>query len=244
MLHHINMYSLSPPPRGSCCRHRSLKIDDWKIIIVVISWTGSSISFFFMTMMMMCVIVVKLCNSNLPFLLCSSTAKDRTVQIFCAPRCLQIYCKAPKHLSGSSECFFPDLFILFVYGALLLEKTTTNHLVIQEHFASLTTFYLNSVQFLVRNGFIYLFTYFPFLLLFIHSFVQISQKSGAQVNVLPNSEDQSAVCFLLQGTTQQNLLAKCALEKLASDSELINVVLEVPQTAFGRIIGPALSLTS
>ncbi|XP_053366920.1 tudor and KH domain-containing protein isoform X2 [Clarias gariepinus] len=65
----------------------------------------------------------------------------------------------------------------------------------------------------------------------------ISQKSGAQVNVLPNSEDQSAVCFLLQGTTQQNLLAKCALEKLASDSELISVVLEVPQTAFGRIIG-------
>ncbi|XP_034165539.1 tudor and KH domain-containing protein isoform X2 [Pangasianodon hypophthalmus] len=65
----------------------------------------------------------------------------------------------------------------------------------------------------------------------------ISQKSGAQVNVLPNSEDQSAVCFLLQGTPQQNLLAKCALEKLANDSELINDVLEVPQTAFGRIIG-------
>ncbi|KAF5907386.1 tudor and KH domain-containing protein isoform X1 [Clarias magur] len=65
----------------------------------------------------------------------------------------------------------------------------------------------------------------------------IYQKSGAQVNVLPNSEDQSAVCLLLQGTTQQNLLAKCALEKLASDSELISDVLEVPQTAFGRIIG-------
>ncbi|XP_060796172.1 tudor and KH domain-containing protein isoform X2 [Neoarius graeffei] len=65
----------------------------------------------------------------------------------------------------------------------------------------------------------------------------VSQKSGALVNVLPNSEDQSAVCFLLQGTTQQNLLAKHALEKLASDNELINDVLEVPQTAFGRIIG-------
>ncbi|XP_017339857.1 tudor and KH domain-containing protein isoform X1 [Ictalurus punctatus] len=65
----------------------------------------------------------------------------------------------------------------------------------------------------------------------------VSQKSGAKVNVLPNSEDQSAVCFLLQGTMQQNLLAKCALEKLASDSELISDVLEVPQTAFGRVIG-------
>lgn len=62
------------------------------------------------------------------------------------------------------------------------------------------------------------------------------------MNVVLNSEDQSAVCFLLQGTTQQNLLAKCVLEKLANDSELINDVLEVPQTAFGRIIGPALSL--
>lgn len=57
------------------------------------------------------------------------------------------------------------------------------------------------------------------------------------MNLLPNSENQSTVCFLLQGTTQQNLLAKCALEKLANDSELINDVLEVPQTAFGRIIG-------
>lgn len=74
-------------------------------------------------------------------------------------------------------------------------------------------------------------------------YVQISQKSGAQVNVLPNSDDQSSVCFLLQGTTQQNLLAKCALEKLANDSELITDIIEVPQTAFGRIIGPALSLT-
>lgn len=75
-------------------------------------------------------------------------------------------------------------------------------------------------------------------------FVQVSQKSGAQVNVLPNSDDQSSVCFLLQGTTQQNLLAKCALEKLANDSEPITDVIEVPQTAFGRIIGPELSLTS
>lgn len=60
------------------------------------------------------------------------------------------------------------------------------------------------------------------------------------MNVVSNSEDQSVVCFLLQGTTQQNLLAKCHLEKLANDRELINDVLEVEQTAFGRIIGPAL----
>ncbi|KAI4897196.1 hypothetical protein NFI96_014897 [Prochilodus magdalenae] len=65
----------------------------------------------------------------------------------------------------------------------------------------------------------------------------VNQKSGAQVNVLPNGDDQSSVCFLLQGTAEQILLAKCALEKMANDSEVISDVIEVPQTAFGRIIG-------
>ncbi|XP_066522670.1 tudor and KH domain-containing protein isoform X2 [Hoplias malabaricus] len=65
----------------------------------------------------------------------------------------------------------------------------------------------------------------------------VNQKSGAQINVLPDGKDQSSVCFLLQGTTEQILLAKCALEKLANDCEVITEVIEVPQTAFGRIIG-------
>ena len=70
----------------------------------------------------------------------------------------------------------------------------------------------------------------------------MNQKSGAQVNVLPNGDDQSSVCFLLQGTAEQILLAKCALEKMANDSEVISDVIEVPQTAFGRIIGITLCI--
>ncbi|XP_017558869.1 tudor and KH domain-containing protein isoform X1 [Pygocentrus nattereri] len=65
----------------------------------------------------------------------------------------------------------------------------------------------------------------------------VNRKSGAQVNVLPNGEDQSSVYFLLQGTAEQIVLAKFALEKLATDSEVISDVIDVPQTAFGRIIG-------
>ncbi|XP_072523999.1 tudor and KH domain-containing protein-like isoform X2 [Salminus brasiliensis] len=65
----------------------------------------------------------------------------------------------------------------------------------------------------------------------------VNQKSGAQVNVLPDGEEPSSVCFLLQGTAEQILLAKCALDKLATDCEVISDVIEVPQTAFGRIIG-------
>ncbi|XP_039521064.1 tudor and KH domain-containing protein isoform X1 [Pimephales promelas] len=65
----------------------------------------------------------------------------------------------------------------------------------------------------------------------------VNQKSGAQINVLPNTEEQSMVNFLIQGSPEQILVAQCALEKLASDCELITEVIEVPQTAFGRIIG-------
>ncbi|XP_076855765.1 tudor and KH domain-containing protein isoform X2 [Brachyhypopomus gauderio] len=65
----------------------------------------------------------------------------------------------------------------------------------------------------------------------------VRQRSGAHVSVLANTEEQSSVCFLLQGTAEQLLTARCSLEKLASESELITHVLEVPHTAFGRIIG-------
>ncbi|XP_061087179.1 tudor and KH domain-containing protein [Conger conger] len=65
----------------------------------------------------------------------------------------------------------------------------------------------------------------------------VGQQSGAQVKVLADTQDASAVCFQLQGSAEQVFLAKCALDKLASDSEVIADVMEVPQTAFGRIIG-------
>ncbi|XP_029934191.1 tudor and KH domain-containing protein isoform X1 [Myripristis murdjan] len=68
----------------------------------------------------------------------------------------------------------------------------------------------------------------------------VNQKSGAQVRVLSESGEpgcQTAVCFLLQGSAEQVLLARCVLENLATDCEPATEVLEVPQTAFGRIIG-------
>ncbi|XP_034049776.1 tudor and KH domain-containing protein isoform X2 [Thalassophryne amazonica] len=68
----------------------------------------------------------------------------------------------------------------------------------------------------------------------------VSKKSGAQVRV--SSEpgepaEKTAVCFTLQGTKEQVLLAGCVLQNLLTDCEPITEVLEVPQTAFGRIIG-------
>lgn len=65
----------------------------------------------------------------------------------------------------------------------------------------------------------------------------MNQKSGAKINVLPNTEEQTMVNFLIQGSPEQILVAQCALEKLATDCEVITDVLDVPQTAFGRIIG-------
>ncbi|KAK2876265.1 hypothetical protein Q8A67_020361 [Cirrhinus molitorella] len=65
----------------------------------------------------------------------------------------------------------------------------------------------------------------------------VNQKSGAQINVLPNTEEQSMVNFLIQGSPEQILVAQCALEKMATDCEVITDVIDVPQTAFGRIIG-------
>uniref|UniRef100_A0A8C8CD44 Tudor domain-containing protein n=1 Tax=Oncorhynchus tshawytscha TaxID=74940 RepID=A0A8C8CD44_ONCTS len=73
----------------------------------------------------------------------------------------------------------------------------------------------------------------------------VMQKSGARVRVLSESSQagegeqscQNSVCFLLQGSPQQVLLARCSLENLAADCETTTDVMEVPQTAFGRIIG-------
>lgn len=48
---------------------------------------------------------------------------------------------------------------------------------------------------------------------------------------------KTAVCFLLQGSKEQVLLARCVLENLVTECEPVTEVLEVPQTAFGRIIG-------
>ncbi|XP_076616613.1 tudor and KH domain-containing protein isoform X1 [Chaetodon auriga] len=68
----------------------------------------------------------------------------------------------------------------------------------------------------------------------------VTQKSGAHVRVLSDSGEpgcKTAVCFLLQGSKEQVLLAQCVLENLATDCEPVTEALEVPQTAFGRIIG-------
>ncbi|KAM4624621.1 tudor and KH domain-containing protein isoform 2-T2 [Polymixia lowei] len=68
----------------------------------------------------------------------------------------------------------------------------------------------------------------------------VNVKSGAHVRVLSESRElssQTAVCVLLQGSPEEVLLARCVLENLATDCEPATEVLEVPQTAFGRIIG-------
>ncbi|XP_047465862.1 tudor and KH domain-containing protein isoform X2 [Mugil cephalus] len=68
----------------------------------------------------------------------------------------------------------------------------------------------------------------------------VTQKTGAHVRVLSDSGEpgcKTAVCFLLQGSKEQVLLARCVLENLVTDCEPVSEVLEVPQTSFGRIIG-------
>ncbi|TRY56663.1 hypothetical protein DNTS_014138 [Danionella cerebrum] len=65
----------------------------------------------------------------------------------------------------------------------------------------------------------------------------VSQKSGAQIQILPNTEEQSMVNFLIRGSSEQILVAQCTLEKLATECEVKTEVIDVPQTAFGRIIG-------
>lgn len=68
----------------------------------------------------------------------------------------------------------------------------------------------------------------------------VSQKSGANVRVLSDSissASKSEVCFLLQGSKEQVLLARCVLESMVTDCEPVSETMEVPQTAFGRIIG-------
>lgn len=45
------------------------------------------------------------------------------------------------------------------------------------------------------------------------------------------------MCFMLQGSKEQVLLARCVLENLVTECEPVTEALEVPQTAFGRIIG-------
>ncbi|XP_062299078.1 tudor and KH domain-containing protein isoform X1 [Scomber scombrus] len=68
----------------------------------------------------------------------------------------------------------------------------------------------------------------------------VTQKSGAHVRVLSDSGEpgcKTAVCFVLQGSKEQVLLARCILENLVTDCQPMTEALEVPQTAFGRIIG-------
>ncbi|KAK1906114.1 MBT domain containing protein 1 [Dissostichus eleginoides] len=68
---------------------------------------------------------------------------------------------------------------------------------------------------------------------------EVSQRSGAQLRVLldPGEQGHSSVSFLMQGSQEQVLLARCVLENLLTDCEPLSEALDVPQTAFGRIIG-------
>ncbi|XP_059893660.1 tudor and KH domain-containing protein isoform X2 [Gadus macrocephalus] len=66
------------------------------------------------------------------------------------------------------------------------------------------------------------------------------ERSGAHVQVIPATGGpcpQTAVGLLLRGSPEQILMAKCVLGNLVTDCEPATEVLEVPQTAFGRIIG-------
>uniref|UniRef100_A0A3B5MG62 Tudor domain-containing protein n=1 Tax=Xiphophorus couchianus TaxID=32473 RepID=A0A3B5MG62_9TELE len=68
----------------------------------------------------------------------------------------------------------------------------------------------------------------------------VTQKSGAHVRVasyLEETGQKAAVCVQMQGSKEQVLLARCVLENLATDCEPTVEVLEVPQNAFGRVIG-------
>lgn len=68
----------------------------------------------------------------------------------------------------------------------------------------------------------------------------VTQKSGARVSVLSDSGEpgcKTAICILLQGSKEQVLLARCVLDNLVTECEPVSEALEVPQTAFGRIIG-------
>lgn len=69
--------------------------------------------------------------------------------------------------------------------------------------------------------------------------LQVTQKSGAHVRISSDGgeSDCQNVSFLLQGSKEQVLLARCVLQNLVIDCEPVVEVLEVPQTAFGRIIG-------
>lgn len=71
--------------------------------------------------------------------------------------------------------------------------------------------------------------------------LQVTQKSGAHVRISSDGGESECqnVSFLLHGSEEQVLLARCVLQNLVIDSEPAEEVLEVPQTAFGRIIGNA-----
>ncbi|XP_041671937.1 tudor and KH domain-containing protein isoform X2 [Cheilinus undulatus] len=68
----------------------------------------------------------------------------------------------------------------------------------------------------------------------------VTQKTGAHVRVLSDSAESgcmTAVSFVVQGSKEQVLLARCVLENLVTECEPVIETVEVPQTAFGRIIG-------
>lgn len=78
------------------------------------------------------------------------------------------------------------------------------------------------------------------LALFSLSHCQVTQKTGAQAKVLSDLGEpgcKTYVTLLLQGSKDEVLLAHCVLENLVLECSPVTETLDVPQTAFGRIIG-------
>lgn len=68
---------------------------------------------------------------------------------------------------------------------------------------------------------------------------QARERSGAHVQVM--SATGGLARLQLRGSPEQIVVAKYVLDNLATDCEPVTEVLDVPLTAFGRIIGKPLS---
>ncbi|XP_015211704.2 tudor and KH domain-containing protein isoform X1 [Lepisosteus oculatus] len=65
----------------------------------------------------------------------------------------------------------------------------------------------------------------------------LCQESGAQVEVDTEMAGNAERTFLISGSAEQVCRARVAIAQLVTDCEAITDIIEVPQTAFGRIIG-------
>ncbi|MBN3313350.1 TDRKH protein, partial [Atractosteus spatula] len=71
----------------------------------------------------------------------------------------------------------------------------------------------------------------------ITDIIELCQESGAQVEVDTEMAGTAQRTFLISGSAEQVCRARVAIAQLVTDCEAITDIIEVPQTAFGRIIG-------